>query len=148
MIELVGSLLSPYTIVVGASLALAQTIKYITLAVRNQKLSGVRQIYASGNMPSAHSTSVVALLVIIGLKDGVESGLFGLGSLFAIIVMYDAIMVRRSVGEQGKAIRALIEKTGNGTPMPHSAKGHTPSELLVGALLGAIIGVVVFFATK
>lgn len=140
-------LLSPYTVGVGTALIAAQGLKYAFLAARTRQLGGVRQLYASGNMPSAHSTSVVALLTIIGLRDGIDSGLFGLGLLFAIIVMYDAVMVRRSVGEQGKAIRALIEAGGNDVAVPHSAKGHTPLELLVGACLGLLIGLVVFFAT-
>lgn len=99
-------------------------------------------------MPSTHSTSVVALLVLIGLRDGVDSGLFGLALLFATIVLYDAVMVRRSVGEQGSAIQMLIKMTGSSIPLPRAAKGHRPAELLVGAFLGGIIGVVVFFATQ
>lgn len=140
--------LSPYVLTVLASLVIAQGLKYCLLLIRGRTIDPVRQLYQPGNMPSAHSTSVVALLTLIGLRDGVESGLFGLALLFAIITIYDAVMVRRSVGEQGKAIHALIKAAGNGMPLPRAAKGHTPFELLVGAALGALIGSVVFLATN
>lgn len=140
--------LSPYIIAVVAALVAAQAIKYIILMVQGHSFDHLRQLYLPGNMPSAHSASVVALMVVIGLLDGIESGLFGLAFLFAVIVMYDAVMVRRSVGDQGKAIQALIKTMKSGVPLPRAAKGHTPLELMAGALLGAVIGLVVFFATK
>ena len=99
-------------------------------------------------MPSAHSATVVALVVVIGLRDGIDSGLFGLASLLASIVMYDAMMVRRSSGEQGKAIQQLIKEQKSTVPMPRAAKGHTPVEVLIGGALGSVIGLVVFLATK
>lgn len=140
--------LSPYIVTVVASLVIAQGVKYIVAAMRTGGLSGWRQLYASGSMPSAHSASVIGLLVMIGLRDGTDSGLFGLSLLLSIIVMYDAIMVRRSVGEQGGVIQKLIEVTKSALPLPHSAKGHTPLELLTGALVGVAVSLVVFFATK
>ena len=140
--------ISPYILVVVVSMGVAQAIKYAVATIRTGSLASWRQLYASGSMPSAHSASVVALLVAIGLYDGTESGLFGLALLFSIIVMYDAVMVRRSVGEQGGVIQKLIRITKSTMPLPHSAKGHTPLELLTGALLGALVSIVVFFATK
>jgi acid phosphatase family membrane protein YuiD len=98
-------------------------------------------------MPSAHSAAVVAMLTIIGLKDGIETGLFGLALLFAIIVMYDAVKVRRSSGEQGQAIHKLIKETGSKAKLPRVAMGHTPTEVALGAVLGAAIGLVVFLST-
>ena len=68
--------------------------------------------------------------------------------MFAIIVMYDAIMVRRSVGEQGNALQKLIRMISKDDPLPRAAKGHTPVELLIGAALGVSISLVVFFATR
>jgi len=138
---------SPYVLVAILSLLAAQALKYVILLVRGRDFDPLRQVYSSGGIPSAHSTSVTALLVLIGLRDGVESGLFGLAFLFAIIVMYDAVMVRRSVGEQGKALQVLIRMASKDTPLPRAAKGHTPLELVVGAALGATIGLVVFSAT-
>jgi acid phosphatase family membrane protein YuiD len=64
-----------------------------------------------------------------------------------MIVMYDAMKVRRSSGEQGAAIHKLIKVTGSKVDLPRVAKGHTPTEVGLGAVLGVAIGIVVFIAT-
>lgn len=141
-------MLSPYLLAVVVGWIAAQGAKYVFAVLRTKDVWQLRQLYLSGNMPSAHTATVVALVTVVAFKDGVESGLFGLGALFASIVMYDAIMVRRSSGEQGLAIQAIIKELKSKALLPRSAKGHTPLEVLVGALLGVAIGIVVFFATK
>lgn len=141
--------LSPYLIAILLAWVVAQGLKYILVALKNRNFDHIRQLYLSGNMPSAHSASTVALATIVGLREGSDSAIFAVAALFAAIVMYDAIMVRRSVGEQGIAIQTLIELAKNkALVIPRSARGHTPLEVLVGALLGVLIGLVVFLATK
>lgn len=139
---------SPYLITIVASWMVAQGAKYIIMAIRQRSLRGFRQLYLSGNMPSAHSATVVSVAMIIGLDNGFNSALFGIAVMMAGVVMYDAVMVRRSVGEQGVAIQAMIKESKSDVAMPRAAKGHTPVEVLVGAVLGALIGVVVFIATR
>lgn len=141
------SVISPYIAAIIVAWVLAQGSKYAIIAIKDRSLKSVRHLYISGNMPSAHSATVVALLTVIGLKDGVDSGLFGLATLFAAIVMYDAMMVRRSSGEQGQAIRQLIKEQLSKVKEPRAAKGHEPLEVAVGACLGVVIGTVVFLAT-
>lgn len=139
---------SPYLIVIVVSWLVAQGAKYVIVAAKSRNFSQFRQLYLSGNMPSAHSATIVSVATLIGFSEGFGSAIFGLAITMAGIVMYDAIMVRRSVGEQGLAIQELIRLAKNGVVIPRSAKGHTPLEVLVGAILGAIIGYVVFMATK
>ncbi len=139
--------ISPYVLTVIASLVISQTLKYTVLIVRRSKFDRLRQSYASGNMPSTHATLVTAVLIVIGLRDGTDSGLFGLALLLAIIVMYDTTMMRRSVGDQGLAVQALIKVMKSAIVLPRAAKGHTPLELGAGVVLGTMVGLVVFFAT-
>ena len=139
--------ISPYILVIGVSWVVAQGAKYIIMATRERSLRGFRQLYLSGNMPSAHSTTVASMATVVGLYNGFDSALFGIALTLAGVVMYDAVMVRRSVGEQGAAIQAMIKLAKNGLPLPRAAKGHKPFEVLVGAALGVIIGVVVYIAT-
>jgi len=139
---------SPYIIAVISAWVVAQGAKYIIIAVKEGRTDHLRQLYLSGNMPSAHSASVVALTTVIALKDGVGSGLFGLSLLLAAIVMYDAVMVRRSTGEQGAALQKLIKEQKSKVALPRAAKGHTPMEVLAGAVVGVLLGLVVFLATK
>lgn len=136
--------LSPYIIAVVIAWVAAQGSKYLVYAYKTRSLSSFKQLYLSGNMPSSHSATTVALASVVGLTDGVGSAIFAVAALFAAIVMYDAVMVRRSSGEQGLAIRAIIKEQGSRVQMPRAAKGHEPLEVAVGALLGLTIGLLVF----
>lgn len=135
---------SPYIIAGMAGWIVAQSAKYLVMSFRHGRLAEVRQLYKSGRMPSAHSATVVALLTVVGLIDGIESGLFGLALVFASVVLYDALMVRRSSGEQGLALTELIKQTGSKVRLPRVARGHTPLEVAVGALIGMLVGVLVY----
>lgn len=142
------AILSPYLIAILLGWIIAQGLKYVFAVIKTKHIGSFRSLYTSGNMPSSHSASVVALATVIGLIHGFESPLFGIAFLFAMIVMYDAVMVRRSSGEQGMAIQELIKLGKAKIVVPRAAKGHTPVEVLAGGIIGAIIGLVVFFATK
>lgn len=137
--------LSPYLVAVVVGWVAAQGSKYLIEVGKTRSLASFRQLYLSGNMPSSHSATTVALMTVVGLRDGVDSAVFGIAALFAAIVMYDAVMVRRSSGEQGAAVRALIKEQKSRVPLPRAAKGHEPLEVAVGALLGLSVGFVVFF---
>lgn len=141
---------SPYLLTIALSWVIAQGAKYIIVAIKNQNFDHLRQLYLSGNMPSAHSATVMSMATIIGLKNGFDSAIFGVAIMVAMVVMYDAVMVRRSVGEQGLALQGLIRAAKNNerVVIPRAAKGHTPLEVVVGGILGVMIGLVVFFATK
>lgn len=141
-------IVSPYIIAIFLAWVIGQGTKYLILVIKHRSFNHFRQLYISGNMPSAHTATVISVVTLIGLKEGVESGLFGVAVLLAGIVMYDAVMVRRSSGEQGTAIQELIREQDSKVALPRAAKGHTPIEVLVGAGLGLIIGLVVFLATK
>jgi acid phosphatase family membrane protein YuiD len=98
-------------------------------------------------MPSAHTATIVALTTVIGLIDGPGSGLFGLAVVLAAVVMYDAVMVRRSSGDQGEVLSRLVKELSKDIKLPFFAKGHSPVEVIVGAVIGICVGYVVFFAT-
>lgn len=139
--------LSPYILAGGLAWLVAQFLKYAVASIKARNARQFRQFYLSGDMPSAHSATVVALATIIGLLDGLNSAVFGLSLAFAAVVMYDAVMVRRSSGEQGAAILAYFAEVKSKIKPPRVAKGHTPLEVIAGATVGVIIGIVVYFAT-
>lgn len=139
---------SPYLIAAALAWVISQGLKYLILSIKGRTFKHLRQLYLSGSMPSAHSATVVALLVVIGAKDGIDSAIFGLAALISAIVMYDAVMVRRSSGEQGVALTALLKEAKSTIVRPRVAKGHTPIEVVAGAFVGLIIGIVVFLATR
>lgn len=134
---------SPYIVAALAGWIVAQFSKYVVSSVKHRRIASLRQLYLSGNMPSAHSATAIAVTFVIAAIDGVQSGLFGLAALVSSIVMYDAVMVRRSSGEQGTALTALIKEQKSGVRLPRVAKGHTPLEVAVGAFLGLVVGMCV-----
>ena len=134
---------SPYIVAAGLGWIIAQSTKYVIASVKRRHLASARQLYLSGRMPSAHSATTVALLVTVAAFNGVDSAVFGLAFLFTMVVLYDAMMVRRSSGEQGIALSALMKEQKSKVPFPRVAMGHTPMEVAVGSLLGLAVGLAV-----
>lgn len=143
-----NNIASPYIIAIITAWLGAHIIKYIINKVNKNNISFRVNLFNSGGMPSSHSATAVALAAIIGFRDGFNTGLFGLAFLMAIIIMYDAMKVRRSTGEQGNAIKSLIKEQKSNVKIPYTAQGHILSEVIAGAVFGLLIGLVVFLATK
>jgi uncharacterized protein len=134
---------SPYLLAVAAAWLIAQLMKYLLDAVKSKSLSNLSLMYQSGSMPSVHSAVMTAVTTTIGILDGVSSGLFALAVVLSVVVMYDAMQVRRAVGEQGLALRELLERA-KIAKSSHHALGHKPLEVAVGAALGITVA---FFIT-
>lgn len=136
---------SAYFIAAGLAFVSAQAIKYL-LNRRAKELGGWRQLYMSGRMPSGHTATMVALATVVAVHDGVQSGLFAVTAVLAFITAYDSMMSRRSAGEQGLALRKLLELSPfSKDPLPYVALGHKPLEVAAGGLLGILIGLAVAF---
>ena len=107
------------------------------------------RLWGAGGMPSSHSSTVCAMTVACGRYVGVHSPVFAVAAVLAIIVMYDAMGVRRETGEQAKVLNRLLttwmESGSENMPFLADKKlkemvGHTPFEVLSGAVLGTVIG--------
>jgi len=129
------------------SFALAQILKYLIYAVqyrvfRKERLTG------AGGMPSSHSSGVCTLAVIAARipEGGFKSPIFAVSFILALIVMYDATGVRRAAGLHAKELNKLRRENEEENPDPKPIKdlkeflGHTPVEVICGAILGIIIG--------
>lgn len=126
----------------------AQVIKLVLTLIFQRKLDLVR-LFGSGGMPSSHSATVTTSAVTTGLVLGFDSVFFGIATVFALVVMYDAAGVRRAAGKQAKLLNELIENF-FAEHYFNQAKlkellGHTPIEVLAGALLGIIISLAYFY---
>ncbi len=137
----------PYIITPTIAWLVAHLGKFIIGRLKKEKKDIGSYIFVSGGMPSSHSATTVSLATVIGLVNGFGSALFSIAGLFAVIVMYDAMMVRRSSGDQGIALQQLMKEQKSSVKLGRVALGHTPLEVLVGASLGVIIGSVVFLST-
>ena len=105
-------------------------------------------------MPSGHSATVMSLAMIVGLTDGFGSITFAIAMIFAIVVMHDAIGVRREAGKQARMIISMVEVLGDYLVEKDKKikdeklkvlVGHTPLQVICGALLGAVIAIVYFY---
>lgn len=126
----------------------AQVLKTIIHMIVNRQFVAERMV-GGGGMPSSHSATVCALAAATGMKYGGGSFEFAITAMLAIIVMYDAMGVRRETGIQGRVLNEMLEIfTNMGKEISAEAKlkelvGHTPLQVLMGAILGIIIAVLV-----
>jgi acid phosphatase family membrane protein YuiD len=94
-------------------------------------------------MPSSHGAMVSAMTTSIAIKEGIQSYLFAFSVFMALIIMRDAMGVRRSAGIQAKSLNSLgksmEERMGVEYHAVKEVQGHTPLEVVIGALLGIFI---------
>lgn len=129
---------------------LAQIIKVILNLIIFGRIIPER-MWGAGGMPSSHSATVCAMAVSTGRFCGVQSTLFAVTVMFAVIVMYDAMGVRYETGEQAKILNRMIsewlDQSSENMPLLNGKKlkemvGHTPIEVVSGAVLGIFLGFV------
>ena len=124
--------------------AVAQILKVVVVLVQKHRLD-FRNILSSGGMPSSHSAFVCACAAATGNLYGWSSALFAIAAVLAIVVMYDAANVRKAAGEQAKILNYIMEHWTEMKPAIFGKElkeflGHTPFQVLMGALLGISVG--------
>ena len=96
-------------------------------------------------MPSSHSAVTVCLAVMVGKAEGFSSPIFAISLILAIVVMYDAAGIRRAAGKQASLLNKIINTPGLSTLQVQEklveVLGHTPIQVIVGALVGIIVGI-------
>ena len=122
---------------------IAQILKFFTRS--NQQKIKLKNIMAYSGMPSGHSAMVVSLATIIGLEEGLNSPLFALCVILTIIVIRDALGIRRYLGQHGRTLNALVKDLKEDKYLddqyPHLLEriGHTPLQVIAGSALGLAI---------
>lgn len=129
---------------------LAQIIKVLLNLFTFHRFIAER-MWGAGGMPSSHSATVCAMVVATGRYCGVNSSQFAIAAVLSIIVMYDAMGVRYETGEQAKVLNRMftewMDQGVSSFPFLGGKKlkemvGHTPIEVLTGAILGIVLGFV------
>ena len=129
---------------------LAQFIKTLI----DYRLSGKfnpERLTGSGGMPSSHSATVTALAVSALMRYGAASSEFSFAFILALVVMYDARGVRLETGKQAKILNAILSENPfewKGEILEERLKelvGHTPLQVVVGALLGFAVALLLGF---
>ncbi len=132
----------------AAAWAIAQVLKILIHAAVHRKLVWERLI-GDGGMPSSHSATVTSVAVTTGVLQGWDSPIFAVAAILAIIVMHDAMGVRRETGKQAIAINDIIDHILADDAVDLSPEkalkefvGHTPLQVAAGGVLGLVVAVV------
>lgn len=111
-------------------------------------------MFSTGGMPSSHTATIIALTTAIGITSGVESNEFAIAVIVALIVMHDAMGVRRHAGYHAEVLNTLLadfnllietlkhpslKKTESRNKLKELL-GHQPAEVFFGAITGVIVG--------
>nr|WP_297705240.1 divergent PAP2 family protein [uncultured Butyrivibrio sp.] len=126
----------------------AQFLKTILFVLVNKTFDPERLV-GDGGMPSSHSATVMALVTATFFYYGAGSFEFAIAGVMALIVMHDAMGVRRETGIQAKVINNMMDwfqQMDSDIPVEEKLKefvGHTPLQVMFGAILGIIVGTIV-----
>jgi acid phosphatase family membrane protein YuiD len=124
---------------------ICQIAKVTLVSIRQRRLN-LRALADTGGMPSSHSAIVMGLTAAIGKYSGVTSAPFAIALIFSFVVMYDAAGLRRAAGRQAEVLNRLVEDLvhmrGVQEQRLRELLGHTPVEVLVGAVIGIAVGLI------
>ena len=121
-----------------------QVSKFIVELIKTKKIN-FKRLMGAGGMPSSHSAVVTSLAILVGKQEGFGSTSFALAFVLACVVMYDAAGVRRAAGKQAHLLNKIVS-TPNLTNVQvqerlNEVLGHTPIQVIVGAIIGIIVGI-------
>lgn len=127
----------------GCGWMVAQILKSITGVFKVKKFTFNEFFFGTGGMPSSHTAAVCALFCACAIKYGVASGEFAISFVLAMIVIRDAMGMRRQVGEHAKALNIIFKEIADAKNDPKLAQkafgelaGHTPLQVFAGAFVG------------
>ena len=142
-----GNVLQNYYLWVPISIwLLIQIWKFIWDMIVNKRIY-LRRLLGAGGMPSSHSAVVTSLATLIGYYEGLDSAIFALSVIFALVVMYDAAGVRRAAGKQARILNQILNTKNMAGVTVHEKLiellGHTPFEVAVGAVVGICYALII-----
>lgn len=125
---------------------LAQIIKFFIKS--NKEKFNLKNLTIYSGMPSGHSAMVVALATIVLLTEGLDSPFFAVSVVLAIVVIRDALGIRRYLGQHGAVLNELVKDLKDDSLLdekyPHLLEriGHTPAQVIAGSLLGFFVSLI------
>lgn len=96
----------------------------------------------NGGMPSGHTATTTALTTGILLDTGI-SYLFLISAVFTLIVINDAMKVRREAGEEAAIINEMMDKEKIIRHRLSTHVGHTPEQVTIGFILGVVVTLII-----
>jgi len=120
------------------------TIKYIINYFRYE--GKAKEHIGTGGFPSTHATVITTPTVLIGLKEGFASPIFGLAVAVMIIVIMNATGLRKEVGKHAKMLNKITNEERLNTEDTFTKQreeiGHSWVEIIGGLILGIATGII------
>lgn len=126
-------------VTVTIAIIVAQGLKLLLITLHHHLRPRWEDIVVTGGMPSTHCAIVTALCLSILRTEGWQSPSFVIAAVLAVIVIRDALGVRRTAGDEGRTINRIIRLAHVRTRPVHYSLGHTPREVAVGIAIGALV---------
>lgn len=132
-----------------AAAAIAQISKFFIGS--NRLKAGFSNLVAYSGMPSGHSALIVSLMTIVGLELGIQNPLFSVCVVLTILVLRDAVGLRRYLGQHGKVLNILVKDLKDDQVLDYKYPellekiGHTPAQVAVGSLIGFSVSLISHF---
>ena len=128
---------------------IAQLIKFLISS--NRLAWKFNNLLAYSGMPSGHTAITVALATITGLELGASSPLFAVCLILCILVIRDAVGIRRYLGQHGKTLNILVKDLSEDRmldehyPRLLESIGHTPAQVMAGGVIGFIVSLIGYY---
>ena len=151
MLEQIKNLLTNYVLISTVTgWFLAQFFKMIITLIKDKKFKPLLILFSSGGMPSSHTATVSSLFATSAIKFGFGSFEFAISFILAMVVMTDAVGVRRETGKQAKILNQIVGEMYSDEPQESQKDlkelvGHSPFQVAMGALVGVGTSVLMAF---
>jgi acid phosphatase family membrane protein YuiD len=126
---------------------LAQGLKGL-LAYLSKREAVKVAVLKSGGMPSSHSALALALFSSVIWQYGWDSPVTAVAGIVAVLVIYDAAVVRKAIQEHTRALFLILERVAPdhlaSFHVPRSF-GHTGREVTMGMITGVAVARVVLW---
>lgn len=135
---------NPFLLVSVISWFVAQVLKLITHAIVYKELD-FKRLLGDGGMPSAHTATVSSLAALAGIVYGLASFEFAIAAVMTVVICRDAVGVRYETGKQAQILNEIVQMIENPEIAEIKLKefvGHTPLQVMMGAVLGILVALV------
>lgn len=129
----------------------AQFLKIFTGGFKKRKFNLPNVLFGTGGMPSSHTAAVMAMAVATAVVFSPASFEFAIAGVLSMIVMRDAMGVRREVSKQAAIINKLVidvinaENNENREKRLKELVGHTPLQVWAGCGVGIVVPLLLQF---
>ncbi len=129
----------------------AQILKIFTRGFKQKNFDIANILFGTGGMPSSHTAAVIAMAVATAIVFSPASFEFAIAGVLSMIVMRDAMGVRREVSKQAAIINKLVIDVINAENEENREKrlkelvGHTPLQVWAGCGVGIVVPLLLQF---